>query len=71
MNTKELVAPEKSLVQALVPFGKNAIVLFQVNDNIVHDIKPLFQVDVAVLVGITYFAQIPEVLLKVLLQSAS
>lgn len=66
--TVELIASEERLVQAFIPFGKFSV-FFKMNNDIVHDVKPLFQVDVAVLVGITYFAQVPEVLLEVLLES--
>lgn len=66
--TQELVASEQSLVQALVPLGQS-IVLPQMADDVVHDVEPLVQVDVAVLVGIADLAQVPEELLKVLLET--
>ena len=66
--TIELIASEERPVQAFIPFRKFSI-FFKMNNDIVHDIEPLLQVDVAVLVGITYFAQVPEVFLEVLLES--
>ena len=38
-------------------------------DDVVHNVEPLVQIDVAVLVGVADLAQVPEVLLKVLFQS--